>query len=145
MLLRILFLFICFSNFAQSPDVLWQKTYGGTSFDLLYDLVACSDGNYLLIGYSGSPASGNCTESTNGITDYWVLKIDSDGNILWQNKYGGNERDNLFRALETPDGGYLLLGQSLSPPSGNKTYYWGRISYVSSSILRLDSFIYLNF
>ena len=107
--------------FAQSPDVLWQKTYGGTSFDLLYDLVACSDGNYLLIGYSGSSASGNCTESTNGITDYWVLKIDSDGNILWQNKYGGNERDNLFRALETPDGGYLLLGQSLSPPSGNKT------------------------
>lgn len=119
----IILLFIFCNNlfFAQSPNVLWQKTYGGTSFDLLYDLVALSDGNYLLIGYSGSSVSGNCTESTNGITDYWVIKVDNDGNILWQNKYGGNERDNLFSAIETPDGGYLLLGQSLSSPSGDKT------------------------
>lgn len=107
--------------FAQSPNVLWQKTYGGTSFDLLYDLVACSDGNYLLIGYSGSTVSGNCTESTNGISDYWVVKVDANGTIIWQNKYGGDERDNLFSAIETPDGGYLLLGQSLSAPSGDKT------------------------
>lgn len=56
----IILLFIFCNNlfFAQSPNVLWQKTYGGTSFDLLYDLVALSDGNYLLIGYSGSSVSG---------------------------------------------------------------------------------------
>lgn len=118
---QLLILFFSITTFSQSPNILWQKTYGGTSFDLLYDFVALSDGNYLLIGYSGSSASGNCTESTNGISDYWVVKVDNDGNILWQNKYGGNERDNLFSAIETPDGGYLLLGQSLSSPSGDKT------------------------
>lgn len=120
-ILLILFTTFSFAVLAQSPNVLWQKTYGGTSFDLLYDLVACSDGNYLLTGRSDSPASGNCSESTNGISDYWVVKVDNNGTIIWQNKYGGDERDNLFSALETPDGGYLLLGQSLSAPSGDKT------------------------
>ncbi|HZW63320.1 MAG TPA: T9SS C-terminal target domain-containing protein, partial [Flavobacteriaceae bacterium] len=87
----------------------WQKTYGGTGFDSVYDLVACSDGNFLLVGRSGSSVSGNCTETTNGLTDYWVLKVDGSGNIIWQKKYGGNELDNLYTAIEAPDGGYLLL------------------------------------
>lgn len=106
---------------AQSPNVLWQKTYGGSDGDLLYDIIRDTFGNYLLSGYSLSPISGNCTENTYGLTDYWVVKVDGDGTIVWQNKYGGNDSDNLYTAIETSDGGFLLLGYSNSTISGDKT------------------------
>lgn len=110
-------------------NVQWDKTLGGTEADYLYQtycLQQTLDGGYILGGYSYSGISGNKTETNNGIRDYWVVKLDSIGNITWQNDIGGSSDDILISVDETSDGGYILGGYSKSPISGDKTEpHWG--------------------
>ncbi len=53
--------------------------------------------------------------------DYWILKLDANGNIEWQNTLGGDKDEQLFSALQLQDGNYLVGGSSASGPSGNKS------------------------
>jgi hypothetical protein len=99
----------------------WDKSYGGTDEDYLDSMILTSDGNYLLGGYSSSLISGNKTNTNYELEDYWVVKIDPSGNILWQQAYGGSDYDELYALLATSDNGFLLGGTSRSPVSGNKT------------------------
>src|SRR6185436_8939404 len=85
------------------------------------EMIPTSDGNYLIGGYSYSLISGNKTNTNYGLEDYWVVKIAPDGNILWQQTYGGSDYDELYTLLATSDRGFLLGGTSRSPVSGNKT------------------------
>jgi hypothetical protein len=104
-----------------SGDILWQKTIGGNGWDFLHSVIQTADGGYLLGGYSQSGISGDKTEANQGFWDYWVVKLDGSGNILWQNTIGGSEGDYLYSVIETSDGGYLLGGFSFSGISGDKT------------------------
>ena len=61
------------------------------------------------------------TENRCGYVDYWVLKLDKEGAIQWQNTIGGNGADALFSLQQTFDGGYILGGFSYSNISGDKT------------------------
>jgi hypothetical protein len=99
---------------------LWDRSYGGTGADTLLSIVPTGDGNFLLGGYSASGISGNKTNANFGLEDFWVLKIDSAGNKLWEQEYGGTGHDILHTIVPTSDG-FLLAGYSSSPPSGNKT------------------------
>ena len=98
----------------------WDKTYGGNSVDNLMGLIQTSDEGFLLSGYSASDASGDKSEHSLGGYDYWVIKIDFQGNKLWDKTFGGSMQDNLSTAISTADGGFLLGGTSYSPASGNK-------------------------
>jgi hypothetical protein len=100
---------------------LWDRAYGGTGSDFLLSVVPSGDGGFLLGGYSGSDVSGNKTNASFGLNDFWVLKIDSNGNKLWEREYGGSDQDVLHWIVPTTNGGFFLAGYSLSPPSGNKT------------------------
>ncbi|MFI5172832.1 MAG: immunoglobulin domain-containing protein, partial [Chitinophagales bacterium] len=105
-----------------SGNTQWQNTIGGTGSDLLREIIATNDLGYLLAGYSSSDISGDKTENSFGIaTDYWIVKLNSSGNIVWQNDIGGNEDDILFSADESDDGGFILGGTSYSGISGDKT------------------------
>lgn len=99
---------------------LWDRSYGGTGADTLLSIVPTGDGGFLLGGYSGSGISGNKTNANFGLDDFWVLRIDSAGNKLWEQEYGGSGYDILHAIVRTSDG-FLLAGYSSSPPSGNKT------------------------
>lgn len=99
----------------------WQKTFGGSNYDFLYAIVNASDGGYLLGGYSYSGISGDKTEPSRGSYDYWIVKIDKDGNKEWDKTFGGSDQDVLFGMIATPDGGYLLGGNSSSGIGGDKT------------------------
>lgn len=99
----------------------WELSVGGSSSDQLLKIVSAKDGGFLLAGTSSSMASGNKTVSTNGMGDYYVVKIDSNRNILWQFSYGGTQHEELKSAIQTADGGYLLVGISQSGIGGNKT------------------------
>jgi hypothetical protein len=99
---------------------LWDRSYGGTAADLLLSIVPAGDGGFLLGGYSSSGISGNKTNANFGLDDFWVLKIDSAGNKLWEQEYGGSGYDILHAIVRTTDG-FLLAGYSSSPASGNKT------------------------
>jgi hypothetical protein len=80
-----------------------------------------TDGGFILGGDSDSDASGEKTEASRGFEDYWVVKLDSAGNKLWDKTLGGSERE-AFSALEqTIDGGFILGGDSDSDISGEKS------------------------
>lgn len=99
----------------------WQNTIGGSSYDDLYSIQQTSDDGYILAGRSYSGISGDKTEASTGGWDYWVVKLNTNGDIEWQNAIGGSGDDNLWYAEETTDGGYILGGYSDSGISGDKT------------------------
>jgi hypothetical protein len=104
-----------------SSNIEWQNTIGGNSADWLYSVIQTNDGGYLLGGSSESGISADKTEESQGYFDYWVVKLNSSGNIEWQNSIGGSSNDDLYSVIETIDGGYLLGGSSTSGISGDKS------------------------
>jgi hypothetical protein len=105
----------------SSGNIQWQNTIGGSYEDVLSCVRQTVDGGYILGGYSFSNISGDKTENSNGDEDYWIVKIDSLGNIQWQNTIGGNSFDYLSYLSQTIDGGYIIAGWSASNISGDKT------------------------
>jgi hypothetical protein len=102
-------------------EIEWQNTIGTSVGDAFTDLFQTFDGGYFLGGYTDAGISGDKTEVNYGGSDYWVLKLDTIGNIIWQNSIGGNSTDRLIALEQTSDGGYILGGYSSSPISGDKT------------------------
>ena len=102
-------------------NIQWDKTIGGTAGDLLRSIDITADGGYILGGYSGSNISGEKTENSRGMGDYWIVKIDASGNIQWQKTIGGTSDERLFSIHQSKDGGYILGGYSNSNISGEKT------------------------
>lgn len=102
-------------------DIEWQKTYGGKYLDQLKTVIQTLDGGYIIGGYSNSPVSGNKSNETTGIGDFWIIKTDAQGTIEWQRTLGGNGDDNLTALIPCKTGGYLLGGSSNSGSSGDKS------------------------
>ena len=122
-ILILLLFFVVFYNsmLAQDIQIEWQKTIGADHNDYFWDMEITSDGGFILGGTSFSNMSGDKTEDLIGIMDYWVVKLDSFGDIEWENTIGGNLIDQLQIVKQTVDGGYILGGSSDSGVSGDKT------------------------
>ncbi|HRG88822.1 MAG TPA: T9SS type A sorting domain-containing protein [Chitinophagales bacterium] len=101
----------------------WDRRFGGILDDHLYCIEQCADGGYLLGGNSQSDISGDKTQDkwSQGWWDYWVVKIDAQGNKQWDRRYGGSLDDNMVDLKQTADGGYILAGYSESDSSGDKS------------------------
>ncbi|RTY86619.1 T9SS type B sorting domain-containing protein [Flavobacterium sp. GT3R68] len=104
----------------QSGNIMWQKTLGGSGLDWLDSMIKTPDGGYILEGSSLSNISGNKTENSRGLGDYWIVKIDSSGNIVWQRTIGGDNGDYCNSIVATSDGNYMVSGFSASNISGEK-------------------------
>ena len=106
----------------------WQREYYAFWDDQLVRAIQSDDGGYLLCGYSNSDITGDKTEPMIDVTDFWIIKINSIGDIEWQNVIGGTHFDNCVDAIKTADGGYLLAAESQSPAgydkSENSIYYY---------------------
>ena len=100
---------------------LWDKDFGGISSDQLISIMQTSDGGFILGGNSVSGISGSKTEACRGATDFWIVKIDSLGNQVWDKTFGGSDADKLYTVRQSRDGGFILGGSSWSPASGDKT------------------------
>jgi hypothetical protein len=94
-----------------SGSILWEKQYGGSLGDGAYRILPTLDNNFFLVGASAS-SDGDITNDPypDGGLDYWVLKIDPEGNIIWDKIYGGNGIDNIWDGAVTADGGLIALG-----------------------------------
>lgn len=92
----------------------WENTFGGDGNDLLYAGKPTSDGGYILAGSSNSSKSGDKLSNNLGAEDIWVLKIDSFGQLQWQQTFGGNGNDIPVDVIRTNDGGYLIASNSNS-------------------------------
>lgn len=99
----------------------WDQSFGTITNEQLNTVCEARDGGYLLGGYSYGGVSGNKSTPGYGSTDYWIIKVDADGNKLWDQTFGGTSNDYLEDMRPTSDGGFILCGWSLSGASGNKT------------------------
>ncbi len=95
-------------------NIEWEKSYGGTESDNIgfNAIQATSDGGYVIAATTGS-SDGDVSQN-NGARDMWVIKIDVNGNIEWEQTYGGMAGENIANVQQTNDGGYLIIG-SLFP------------------------------
>jgi Secretion system C-terminal sorting domain len=84
-------------------------------------IIPSNDGGYVMGGWSASDISRNKSENMMGGADYWILKTDSIGDILWENTIGGINYSILNAIQQVEDGKYILGGHSESNISGDKT------------------------
>lgn len=102
-------------------EIKWQKTLGGQYVDELKSIEQTNDKGYILGGYSNSPISGDKTQENFGLNDYWIIKLDENGNELWQRTLGGDQDDTLFALTQTNDGGFIAGGNSNSGATNSKS------------------------
>ena len=99
----------------EQGNLVWKKNYGGSKYDIGIDIDKDKEGNFYLGGYTGS-IDGDII-STNGWADYWALKVNSNGEIIWTNTYG-RDKDELLTDMQlSMDGGLILYGSSNSVDS----------------------------
>src|SRR5690625_7217110 len=80
----ILMLFSCSGwLFSQAIDIEWEKTYGGSTRELLGDFAKTSDGGYILVGASNA-VDGNTDPDIIKNFNYWIIKTDSEGDVEWE-------------------------------------------------------------
>ncbi|HWQ66085.1 MAG TPA: PEGA domain-containing protein [Methanospirillum sp.] len=105
----------------------WQKCLGGSYYDKAYSIQQTSDGGYIVTGYTSSD-NGDVAGRHN-YSDYWVVKLNSVGTIVWQKCLGSNSSDDARSIQQTSDGGYIVAGTTVGNDgdvSGNhgKNDYW---------------------
>ncbi len=101
-----------------SGNLQWQKSLGGSKEDIANSVQQTLDGGYIIAGESYS-TDGDVT-GNHGFSDYWIVKLDSSGNLQWQKALGGSSYDRANSVQQTSDGGYIVAGGSAST-NGNVT------------------------
>lgn len=104
----------------EKGELDWQKSFGGSGFDLLQSIKNTKDGGFILAGTSNSSNNFQKKDTCKGVSDFWIIKLDAKGEEQWQKTIGGNGQDELITAFQTKDGGYMLGGSSSSNPSMKK-------------------------
>ena len=92
----------------------WENSFGGIGWDYCLSVQQTNDGGYILCGSTDSYGADN---------DIWVVKTDSAGNKLWHKILGGDNYDKACSIQQTSDGGYIVVGETLSFGSGF-TDFW---------------------
>ncbi|WP_298395919.1 T9SS type A sorting domain-containing protein [Flavobacterium sp.] len=117
----ILFIGYCCNINAQTPTIEWQNTIGGNQIDRITDISQTTDGGYIIGGYSNSVISRDKTEQFFGTFDFWIVKLNAVGTIVWQNTIKANGINSNTLIKETTDGGFIVIGASSSNIAGDKT------------------------
>jgi hypothetical protein len=99
----------------STGNMIWSKTYGGTSSDVGSSVVQSSDGGYAIAGYTYSFGAGSY--------DVYLVKTDSLGNMQWNKTYGGTSSDFGYSVVQTSDGGYAIAGYTYSFGAGYEDVY----------------------
>lgn len=115
-----LFLFFLLPIYTFSQDILWERSYGGTHADYLFDVQPTADYGFILAGSSLSDKTGSKAEENHGDLDFWIWKMTEKGEPDWQKSFGGPGFDLLQSIKNTSDGGFILAGTSNSPKGSQK-------------------------
>lgn len=90
----------------------WERSYGGTSAETGWSVRQTDDGGYIL-GATTSSTNGDITTPL-GAEDFWVIKTDPQGTIVWQRNYGGSNSEINCVIRPTADDGFALVGGTVS-------------------------------
>src|SRR5690606_4513312 len=123
---------------SPSGSIQWQNSLGGSESDTAYDIKQTSDGGYLILGNSSS-MDGDVT-GNHGFADYWLVKLNANGMLEYQNSFGGSGFDLAREIQLTNDGGHILVGNSASNDGdvtgnhGSGDYWVVKISQTGSLV-----------
>ena len=99
----------------------WTKVYGGADDELATGITKTNDGGFVLSGFS---RSDNCFIGSNGgFHDYYILKVDAQGNEIWCKNFGYPGSDQAQNVIETREGDLMITGffdVSASEGQGNE-------------------------
>jgi hypothetical protein len=116
-------------------DSVWSKSYGGAGEDGGNEVAIDQDGNVIVVGALASTTSFGGTEVMPiGMKDAFILKLDRDGNYIWDRVYGGTDDDAAIDVAVNPDGSMVVaglfvgeidfgLGNTLQGPPGRRSMF----------------------
>ncbi|WP_288447468.1 T9SS type A sorting domain-containing protein [uncultured Chryseobacterium sp.] len=108
----------------QETEVIWQRDIKSSTQDFLSQVTTTIDQQYLITGSSiqsnTSTGSGLAGQKQNNGYDFHLVKLNQQGNKVWEKYYSGENHDYLSATVTTQDGGFLLAGTSYSGKSLDK-------------------------
>jgi len=99
----------------ENGNKLWEKTYGGSGYDEARSIQQTTDGGYIVAGLTNSFYS----EGDN----FYVIKLDENGNKVWEEAYGDKGEERAYSIQQTTDGGYIVAGYTNSFGAGDRDVY----------------------
>lgn len=123
----------------------WQKCYGGSDFEEVNDILELPDG-YILAS-SSSSSDGDASgagyhigyEGSGRTTDFWIIKIDFEGNIIWNKCFGGTKFEFSRRIFQASDGGFIVFGNTESIDGDVTGNHSSRSGYSDIWVIKISS------
>lgn len=96
------------TKYDSNGAIVWSKTIGGSEGDFAMNIIKTGDSNYVIAGYSGS--SDHDLPRNIGMHDFFIIKMNENGTIIWSKVYGFGSHDHAHKIIQTRDGGYFIAG-----------------------------------
>lgn len=90
----------------------WRGYFGGTNNDRAHAVVQADDGGFVMSGFTESDDFD--VNTSRGSYDFWVVKVDDKGNLVWKNSFGGSGIERAQDIANTADGGFVITGNTFS-------------------------------
>ena len=109
-----------------SGNKVWEKTFGGSSYDYGYSVQQTSDGGFLIVGNTYSLGDGSL--------EVYLIKTDVSGNKVWEKNFGGSSFDFGYSVEKTSDGGFVIIGFTTSFGAGQEDVYLVKVDAEGNKI-----------
>ncbi len=93
----------------------WTRIFGGSHMDRAKAVEETTDRGFIVVGYTYASGAGGA--------DFFLVKTDMAGHLLWSRTYGGANDDLAYSVHQTMDGGYIMAGETNSFGAGNRDFY----------------------
>ena len=97
---------------SETGQLIWEKSFGGSGIEIAHDICKSQDNNYVITGHTFS--NDTDISKNNGEADIWMIKINDQGQLLWETSFGGSQFDAAQSVSPTIDGGFVIAGNSKS-------------------------------
>ena len=104
----------------SSGDTLWTRIFGGAGWDNAQSIIQTGNNHFVLCGRTAS--------FSNGLFNNYLIKLDANGNMVWNVQYGGNLQEESWSLKELYDNGYIVIGSTESFGSNLYDAYLNRFN-----------------
>jgi hypothetical protein len=114
-LFKLIGLIVLIANTAFSQNLVWAKTMGASMNEVGRSLVTDANGNVYVTGYfqttvDFNPGPGVLNLTSQGGYDFFIQKLDQNGNLIWAQSYGSVNHDYGYQIKLSPNGDVVVSG-----------------------------------